>query len=116
MTRAVRTGKKEARRVFLVALSQGYSVTGAAQQAKVGRMTVYDWRARDQAFAAAWEEAWESGGDWYEDQNREQARQGQMPAILNGLRLHQRLVERQEVQTQHSGEVVVKVVYDGGRD
>lgn len=88
---------------FLDNLEKGYSITGAARKAKIGRRTVYDWRAEDEEFTKAWEEAWEARGDWYEDQNRKAAQKLMMPAILNGLRIHKRIVERRELE--HSGTV-----------
>ena len=88
---------------FLGNLEKGYSITGAAHKTKVARRTVYNWRDEDEDFAKAWEDAWEARGDWYEDQNRKAAVKLMMPAILNGLRIHGRIVERKELK--HSGDL-----------
>lgn len=58
---------------FLTALGEGMSVAGAAKLAGVGRQTVYDWRKRDAAFAAAWDDAIETGTDNLEDEARRRA-------------------------------------------
>lgn len=58
---------------FLTALGEGLSVAGAAKLAGVGRQTVYDWRKRDAAFAAAWDDAIETGTDNLEDEARRRA-------------------------------------------
>ena len=55
---------------FLIGLGEGLSVAGAAKLAGVGRQTVYDWRKRDAAFAAAWDDAIETGTDNLEDEAR----------------------------------------------
>ncbi len=55
---------------FLAALGEGLSVAGAAKLAGVGRQTVYDWRKRDGEFAAAWDDAIETGTDNLEDEAR----------------------------------------------
>lgn len=91
MGRTVRTAKK--RKLFLDGLRDGYSVSGAARNAGMGRTAVYAWRNDDPQFAKDWDDAWEARGDWYEDRNREAALNGAMPAILNGLKMHKRLVD-----------------------
>ena len=57
----------EAETKFLAALKLGRSIAAAARAAGVGRRTVYDWRDRDPAFAAGWDEAWDIGTDHLED-------------------------------------------------
>lgn len=66
MTQTTRTAKKEAE--FLQALATGLTVSGACLKVNVPRATAYDWRKRDGAFAAAWDEAIEAGGDALEDE------------------------------------------------
>lgn len=63
----------EPRERFLIALGEGLSVAGAAKLAGVGRQTVYDWRKRDASFAAAWDDAIETGTDNLEDEARRRA-------------------------------------------
>lgn len=95
--RTIRTAKNRER--FLDLLSQGWSVTYAAKKIRSARRSLYDWRDADPDFAKAWDAAWDSGGDWYEDKNRKEAAKGNMTAIFNGLRIHKRLVDR----TEHTG-------------
>ena len=57
----------EAEEKFLAALRAGKSIAAAARAAGIGRRTAYDWRDRDAAFAAAWDESWEIGTDYLED-------------------------------------------------
>ena len=111
MTRSMRTPKKKT--TFLEALRDGYSVTGAASKAGVGRRTVYGWREIDEQFANDWDDAWESRGDWYEDQNRTQARTGNMAAILNGLKIHGRIRDnvRNEVVGPNGGPIQTTTRY-----
>lgn len=105
--RTDRTARKKAR--FLEALAEGYSVTGACKKARIGRSTVYEWRDADPAFARAWDDAWEAGGDWYVDRNREMALQGNMAAILNGLNMHRRLAPaRHELSGPGGGPIQVQ--------
>jgi hypothetical protein len=86
--------KQHRKKEFLKALVAGYSVTGAAHLAKADRTTMYRWRNDDPEFRSAWEDAWESRGDWYEDQNRAAALELSMPAILNGLKMHGRVTDK----------------------
>ena len=53
---------------FLAILAEGGSVKLAAEKAKIGRRTAYEWREKDAAFAAAWDEAVEAGTDALEDE------------------------------------------------
>jgi hypothetical protein len=70
---------------FLEGLARGLSVTGSAQLAGVNRQSVYVWRKADAAFAAAWDEAVESGTDMLEDEVLRRALEGtQEPAISMG--------------------------------
>ena len=79
---------------FLECLAEGWTITSAVTMAGIVRSTAYAWAERDKLFAAAWSEAEVAGGDWYEDQNRREAAKGNMAAILNGLRMRGRIVDR----------------------
>ncbi len=72
--RTKRTPEKEAK--FLEALCHGFSVSGACQQAVIGRRTVYEWRDEDEEFKAAWEEALKAGNEFLEDEARRRAVEG----------------------------------------
>ena len=67
MTRSTKDKETKARKKgrFLQLLSEGRSVTYAADNVGIGRKTAYRWRG-DEAFAAAWDSAYAEGGDWYE--------------------------------------------------
>jgi hypothetical protein len=69
---------------FLRALTEGYSVTGAAKIARVDRTTVYVWRKDDDDFKAAWDEAIEAGGDLLEDEAWKRATKGTLKPIYQG--------------------------------
>ena len=74
-----------AQAVFLGALSTGLSVTGAGTQAETPRRTLYNWRAADPVFAAAWDDAVEAGADVLEDEARRRAVEGvEEPALYMG--------------------------------
>ena len=76
---------QRARETFLAALARGISITGAANEAGLGRRTVYDWRDEDPDFAAAWNDALEAGADILEDEARRRAADGvDEPVIAQG--------------------------------
>lgn len=60
----------KARRVFLDALSRGYSVTHAASQAGVHRNRFYELRQVDERFGQDWQDAYEAGTDVIRDEVR----------------------------------------------
>ncbi len=65
-----------AREAFLAALASGWSVSKAALVADVARASIYRHRAADPTFAAAWDEALETGSDAIEDEARRRAVDG----------------------------------------
>ena len=68
--------EQHARDEFLDALRSGLSVTAASFKANLARRTAYDWRAANPEFAAAWDDAIESGTDSLEDEALRRARDG----------------------------------------
>ena len=62
--RTTRTPKKRA--AFLAELAARGNVSDAAAAAGVPRQTVYDWRAADSDFAAAWDDALDQAADTME--------------------------------------------------
>jgi hypothetical protein len=66
----------EKRERFLEALRAGWTVTHAADHAGVHRRRFYEAREADEAFAAAWAEAWEQGTDRLEDELRRRSVDG----------------------------------------
>lgn len=69
--RTIRTPKKGDR--LLDKLAKGYSITAACKAEGIGRQSYYDWRNADSAFAAAADEAIESGTDLLEDEAKRRA-------------------------------------------
>jgi len=94
MGRRLRRLQKEA---FVLAIARGHSTAAAADAARIGRRTVLRWAEKDERFAAAWADAKESKGDWYEDRLREQALGGDTSATVVGLKMSGRFVERKDI-------------------
>lgn len=113
---------------FLQQLRRGTSVTGAAIAAGYTRSCVYDYRKKDEAFAQAWDDAWEAGADVFEDEATRRAVEGvDKPVFYQGeecgtvreysdtlmaLKLKGRrpTVYRENVNMALSGQVQVQVV------
>jgi hypothetical protein len=88
-TLSVRTPERDQR--FLNALSDGASVKAACDAAGYGRRTAYDWRERDPAFRAAWDDAVEEGTDALEDTAYQRAKESSDTLLiftLKGRRPH----------------------------
>ncbi len=73
-TETTETPKKDAK--FLELLSQGATVSAAAQGAGYARASLYRWRKAREDFAAAWDEALEVGTDLLEDEVLRRAKDG----------------------------------------
>jgi hypothetical protein len=76
-------------RAFLAALEQTGSVTESAAAAKIGRITAYDTRRADPAFAALWDQALDHAADLLEDEARKRAFNGSdvlLMFLLKGIR------------------------------
>lgn len=73
--RRARTLEKQ-RAAFCDALREGKTVSQAAASIGVGRATVYDWRKADDDFAAAWDDAYETGTDLIEQEAIRRAVEG----------------------------------------
>ena len=70
---------------LLAALSEGASITKAAELSGIGRRTVYDWRAQDPEFSAAFEDAYQRGVAVLEDEAFRRAHDGvQRPVYYKG--------------------------------
>src|SRR5438093_6838251 len=107
-SRAHRNSRKspETEEKFLAALRAGKSIAAAARAAGIGRRTAYDWRDRDAAFAAAWDEAWEIGTDYLEDLALKGAEQGSERLLLALLKAR-RPDRYQRMVVEHEGSVEV---------
>ena len=81
--------KRHWQRAFLAALEQTGSVTESAPAAKIGRITAYDTRRADPAFAALWDQALDIAADTLEDEARKRAFAGSdvlLMFLLKGIR------------------------------
>lgn len=66
--------------MFIASLEGGSSVSQACERAKIGRMTAYDHRARDEEFAQRWDDALEAGADALEQEAKARAMDRDDPA------------------------------------
>lgn len=98
---AAREAKAQA---FLSFISDGYSVTYAANHAQVGRQTIYDWKEIDADFAAEWAKAREAGKDWAEDKLHEAMLTGNITAIIVRLKMDGRFIDKPGVQITMGGD------------
>ena len=81
--RTTRTAAKRSQ--FLARLTDCGSISAAARDCDIPRQTLYDWRAADPAFAAAWDHAREIGLDALEDEAIRRAVIGdELPAFFSG--------------------------------
>lgn len=70
---------------FLSVLSECGNVTRAAEESSLNRQFLYRYKAQDEAFSAAWEEAAEIGAKRLEDEARRRAVEGwQEPVWYQG--------------------------------
>lgn len=67
---------EEKRAGFCEYLRAGWSITAAAGKIGVARQSIYALKAKDVAFACAWDDAYESGTDLYEDEAKRRAVEG----------------------------------------
>jgi hypothetical protein len=72
------------RRKFLEALEHGWSVKNAAERTMHRRQLFYELRAKDEAFAAEWDEAWMAGTATLEDEVRRRAVDGFDESTFDG--------------------------------
>jgi hypothetical protein len=96
----------EAEEKFLAALRDGKSIAAAARAASIGRRTAYDWRDREAAFAASWDESWEIGTDYLEDLALKGAEQGSERLLLALLKAR-RPDRYQRMVVEHEGSLEV---------
>jgi hypothetical protein len=84
----LRTSKKcppTWQKAFLTALQDGGNVRLACTAAQVGRTTVYERRAADAGFAAAWDVALEAAADLLEAEARRRAHDGWDEPVFGNL-------------------------------
>lgn len=92
--KTIRTDR--ARGVFLSRLAETCNVSESARTAGISRQAAYEWRADDEIFAAAWEDAEEQAADKLEMVARERAIDGsdRMLEILLKAHRPEKFVER----------------------
>ncbi len=74
----------EKRAVFLERLTECGNVTQAARDAGISRVTVYEWRAAHEDFAADWDNALKLGLEGLEDEARRRAFYGVEKPVYQG--------------------------------
>lgn len=89
--------------VFLKCLANGDSVRSAAGQCKVTRNTVYNWKAKDEEFAKAWEEALECGIERLEDAAYNRALEGSDTLMIFLLKAKRPKVYSDKQRLEHTG-------------
>lgn len=97
------TPKKDPQDLFLDGLRKGLSVQGAADGAGIGRRTAYNWRAEQPEFAAAWDEAIESGTDALEDALLRRALTIDTTAAIFLLKARRPAKYREVTRHEHTG-------------
>ena len=81
------TRRRRWKALFLNHLARMGNVTLAAEAAGVGRMTVYEHKAADKAFAAKWDEAMQDAADTLEAEARRRAVEGVQKYITHKTEL-----------------------------
>lgn len=117
---------------FLEALERTGNVSEAARQAGISRVTAYDRRRSDAAFAAAWEHSLEVATDALEAEARRRALDGvEEPVFYQGaecgrirkysdtlmivlLKAHRPAKYSEKHQLQHDGQLTVRIEYADG--
>jgi len=111
------TAKKNWPEKFLARLRTTGIVGVSAQAAGVSREWTYKWRANHPDFAAAWDQAVDDAVDALEAEARARAIEGESDLLLMFLLKANRPSKyREKVQTEHTGAVTVRVIYDDASD
>ena len=82
--------KSQVMATFLVHYSDGRSMYFSASKAGVHRKTIWEWRNKDADFDKAVRDAQQDGTDWYEDRLHDLAEEGNVAAIIFGLKMRGR--------------------------
>ena len=97
---------------FLDRLRKSGSVTAAARTARVTRQAAYDMRAKDPAFAAAWDDAIEQALDDVEEAVHRRAKSKSDGLAMFLLRSRRPEVYGDKSKLEHIGDITVRVVYE----
>ena len=92
---------KEWQTTFLRALSEGSTITAAAREAGITRMTAFNHRKADKEFAEAWEQAFEAGTDVLEEVANRRARQHSDMLLLALLKARRPDVYKERIYNEH---------------
>lgn len=106
--------KKPWEEVFLNAYRQCGTVKYAAKKAKVGRTTVYRWREESTRFAKEFEDAQEDAVQELESAAWERAKVHSDTLLIFLLKANRPEKYREKFEQNHTGKVVVEVVYSDG--
>jgi hypothetical protein len=116
--------------LFLEVLAETSNVSAACRAVNVGRTTAYDHRNSNPGFAAAWDEAVETGTDALELEARRRAMSGCEKPVYQGgqlvgmvkeysdtlmivlLKAHRPEKYRERSQVEHSGSIPIRYVND----
>lgn len=110
-TREKKRSAGEWRPVFVEALRNSGNVRYACQQAGIDRKTAYKHRETAPEFAAQWDEALEDAIDALEVYARDRAKKNSDTLLIFLLKAHRPAVYRETINQQHTGDIVIKVVY-----
>lgn len=95
----------EREEAFLAALRDGSSVTAAAAVIGMSRGYMYQYRDANPEFAAAWDDAAESGVDSLEDVAITRAKSGSDPLLMFLLKARRRFVYGDKTQIEQKTEI-----------
>lgn len=98
-----------ARETFLKVLADTCNVSEAARSAGIGRRTAYDWKAADEAFSQAWDDAEEVAIDHLEKVARDRAIDGSDRMLEILLKAHRPEKYTDRVRNEHSGTMALIV-------
>jgi transposase len=101
-----------AREAFLGILRETCNVSEAARAANISRKTAYNWREKDETFAAGWDDAEQEAADKLEKVAWERATSGQSDRMLEILlKAHRpgKFTERKELSGPGGGVLPVSI-------
>ena len=93
-----RAGAGSWKPAFIAALRNSANVRLACETAGVSRVVAYDWRKKDPAFRAEWDEALDDACDMLEHAIRAQALGGNILALMFLLKAHRPKIYREVVR------------------
>ena len=96
---------------FLKLLAETGNVSRSAIGAGIDRRGLYRERDTDAEFAAAWEEALESGVDELEEEARKRAKEGSDTLLIFLLKANRPQKYRDQVKVESDNKVILEVVY-----